>query len=1158
MKKQRLFSNVNIGKYGFSIVLFLCFFLLTPSPIVAQESSISKQQITLRVQKATLDQTLQRIGSASGYYMLYKVADVAHIKEVSINERAISVENALNEALKDSGLTYEVKDKTIVIFKDREDAQKPVVEKRTLTGRVTDEGGAALSGVTVLAGSTGAITDLQGHYTINDLPLGTVIKYQFIGMKPVEKVFTSDNKPLNITMIEDIATVGDVIVTGFGVIKKEAYAGSAAMVKLEDMEDLPVSNITDLLTGTASGVEVSSAGGGPGGVNTIRIRGIGSINASSSPLIVVDGIPIRSGSIGTTSSSNSSNFDAMSTINPNDIESMTVIKDAAAASLYGSRAANGVILITTKRGKKGDAKIKFRQDIGFTDFSIDYRPFITGQERYDFIHEGIRRSVLHTEWTPDWHKKENGNAPVDRSEQGATEIADREIQKIVVQRDKDGNPVWTNWEDELFRTGMTVNTELSVSGATDRLNYFSSLGYSKQEGISKIQEMDRYSARLNVEYKALKNLTVGAKTSFSSTIQDYGYDNMGYYSPVYSHFHKITASDPVFDENGQYNHNLLSNGRRNPAASGKYDTRERRVKRFTGNFYAELKLLEDLKLRSTLSYDYSSLVESSFDHPLGSDWDDKGINQGSASKTFRNSGDLVSSTNLNYVTKFGDDHSFDALVAYEATRFDRDRVYAQRKQFLDPNKHDLTAGSELTGASGYGDDYRMISIISRVNYDYKDKIYAGASYRTDGTSRYTAANRWGHFWSLSAGWRFTSEKFMERARDVLRDGRIRVSYGVNGNLTSSYYGGYNRFDLGRYNEGNTLSLRYMVSDDFRWEKNAVLNVGLDLNFIDRINVSLDFYDRRTSDLILDRRVTQTSGFSYVSTNIGKVLNRGFEFEINTRNIVTKNFTWNTSFNFSTNYNEVLKLDGELTEMSGSGNNLARIGKSYYNYYLVEYAGVDPANGLPVFYLNKEDSNGVMPDKSKLWNADGSLNTEVGTYKQSSAREVLTGKSSLPKITGGLSNSLRYKWFDLNFLFTFTLGGWSHDSAMQKSRTAGSGASYINQIPTVYRGGWKQPGDKTNVEGWFYGNANKEMTNSSTARLHRTDHLRLKSLTFGVTLPKNWSNKIGLDRVRFFMAGTNLWTWAANDIYDPETPVNGSVAYETPQLKTLTFGVDITF
>lgn len=1153
MKKQRLFPNVSRGRFCLRFIFVLSLFLVTSSH-VAVHAAPENTQITFEVKKVTLDQVLQTIGEKSDYYMLYKVSDVAHVKDLTLDIKNLTVEEALKKALEGTGLTYTIENRTIMVHKSGDKPQKPAAVKKDLSGTVVDSRGEPLAGVSVIIGNRGAITDAFGQFHITDVTVGSTVRFQFIGMKTIEKVFRGDGE-VDVTLEDDAAEIGGVIVTGFGVIKKEAYAGSASMVNVEEMADIPVTNVTSLLTGTASGVEVSSSGGGPGGLNDIRIRGIGSISASSSPLIVIDGVPMRSGSIGTTSSSNTSNFDAMATINPSDIESMTVIKDAAAASLYGSRAANGVILITTKTGKKGAAKINFRQDIGFSDLSIDYRPYLDNDERYDFIYEGMRRAVMHNGYIPDGY----GDRPneVDRTPEGATRHADEMMADnkwIVQKRDENGNPVWTDWKDELFRKGLAANSELSISGATDKFNYYASLGYSKQEGITTRQELDRYAARINVQYKALDVLTVGANIAFTSTLQDYGYDNMGYYSPIYSNYHKITSSDPIFDEEGQYNRNLASNGRRNPIAAAKYDVRNRNVKRYTASTFAELKLLPELKLRSTLSYDYTTLVESSYDHPLGSDWPD----DGSASKTFRNTGDLISSTNLNFVKQFGSDHTLDALVAYEVSRVDRDRAYAQRKGFLDPDKHEVSIGSEVSGASGYFQDYRMVSVVSRVNYDFRDKIYLGASYRTDGTSRYLADNRWGHFWSASAGWRFTSEPFMAGLRNVLYDGRIRASYGVNGNLTNGYYDGIALFSLGRYNEANTMYMGSLVADDLRWEKNQVFNLGLDLDFIGRINLAIDFYDRRTSDLLLNVPVTLTSGFTSKMMNIGKVLNRGLEVSIDTRNIVKKDFSWSTNFNFSTNYNEVLKLDGDSEEMTVSGNNLARIGNSYYNYYLVEFAGIDPANGMPVFYTNKPDENGNLPNKKNLYNEDGTLNTAVGTYDRSAADEVLTDKSALPKLTGGLSNTFRYKWFDLNFLFTFSLGGWSHDSAMQKSRTAGSGDSPINQIPAAYRNSWKQPGDNASVEGWFWGNHNNQMTGSSTARLHRTDHIRLKNLSFGVTLPKHWSQKVGLSKIRFFMSGSNLLTWAKNDIYDPETPVNGSVAYETPQLKTMTFGIDLTF
>jgi TonB-linked SusC/RagA family outer membrane protein len=1002
---------------------------------------------------------------------------------------------------------------------------------QTATGKVEDQSGNPIVGVTVISGQSATTTDSEGAFSLRNVAANGVISFNYLGM--VSTQMTYQGEPLKVVMQSDAIAMDDIIVTGFGTIRKSAFAGSAASVTTDKFKDVPVGNATSLLSGTMAGVTVSNAAGGPGELNEIRVRGFGSFNAGNAPLYVIDGVPVVSGNAASSTSASGS-FDVMATINPSDIESMTVVKDAAAASLYGSRAANGVILIVTKSGKKGEAKITLRQDFGFTDFAYNYREILQGDERRQFIYDAMIRRAKYRDGKDDLQAKA---------------YADANINTAVPMP---WNGQWEDWKSLLFRTGTSANTEVSVSGATDKLNYYTSIGYLNQQGVTYLQGLKRFSARTNVDWQARKNLRIGTKITFSKTNQDYGMENMAYYSPMYAYYHKLTDSDAARLEDGSYNRKLRSNGRSNPLATQDWDIRDRQLQRMLGTTYAELTIIPDLILRSTLTYDYMSLQERNYNDPRGSGT--VGEN-GSYYKRFENSHTLTSNTQLQWKKRFGTKHNFDALLAYEATETASDYVSAEAKNFLNPDLFEISNGA-ATGVGGYLEKSRMVSYVSYANYNYDGKYYLSANYRLDATSRLRKENRHGHFWSVSGAWRFSAEPFMQSIKGVINDAKLRVSYGSNGNLPAGYYAGYRLLSLGTYNQNPTMTEASPVSPDLRWEKNGNLNIGLDLALLNnKINLTAEYYTRKTSDLLLYSPESMTSGMSSMLKNIGNIRNSGFELSIESRNFDKKDFSWSTNFTLTTNKSKVLKLADDQYEIF-SGNHIRRVGLAYYNFYLPEFAGINPANGNPVFWRNGDNPH----YKGDKWlNDDGSLNTTLATEAQKDAKAIVTNKSSVPKVTGGLNNSFRYKIFDLSFLFTYAFGGWSEDNAMQKSRTAGNGsAAVMNQIPRYYLDGWKQPGDITNIEGWFYLNSNNEMTKSSTARLHSTDHIRLKSLTFGVTLPSAWAQKINIERARIYTSGTNLLTWAKYKEYDPEVPLDGQVQYQTPPMKSMTFGLELVF
>lgn len=907
----------------------------------------------------------------------------------------------------------------------------------------------------------------------------------------------------------------EVIVTGYGTFKKSAYAGSASTLKSDKLADVPTVSFQDMLQGNTSGVTSSSSSGQPGSATSLRIRGMGSFNASNSPLYVIDGVPVISGSIDVTGSD--AGLDVMSTLNPSDIENISIIKDAAAASLYGSRAANGVVLITTKQGKSGKAQVSLRADWGFSDFAMDYRPVMGGQQRRDYIYEGLK----------------NGQLIEGKSEEEAKAYADEEIDNYA--------PVpwcgFVNWDDILFNTGKHQTYEASVAGGTDQLSYYTSLSYLKQDGVTPTSGLERVSGRVNVDYQATKRLKLGAKMLFTNLNQDVYGEGTSYTSPFYSSRSAVTPSDPPYNEDGSWNREFIRIGDRNPLLSMTYDYKREYVTRTFNTIYGEYEFLKDLKFRSTLSYDYTMTKGVNWYDPRTSNGED--VN-GDMSKEYREYRKMVWKNQLTYLFNINKDHHFDLLAGYEVDNQYTDYLSGSASNFATPSKNALSNAMKVESVGGSSGTTRMISYLGRANYDFQNKYYLGASYRVDGSSRLPKDNRWGTFWSVSGAWRIIEESFMEPVNETLTDLKLRASYGVNGTLPSDYYGymGLSSLTSG-YMEQPGISLSQIANNNLEWETNYNFNLGLDFALWNRLNVTLEYYTRTTKNLLMDRPISYTTGFGSYLMNIGKVRNQGVEMEINSSNIKTKDFSWNTQFTISHNQNKILVLDGEQTEII-SGTQIRKVGKSYRTFYLKEFAGINPETGVPQFYTNTLDENGKY--------------VKDITEDETEANAIALDKQAEPAVVGGLTNNLRYKWFDLSFMFSYQFGAYSYDNWAQKTEHGGNDLEA--NIPTYYANNWKKPGDITQYERFVEEPAQAMNKIATTRRLHSTDFIRLKTITFGVTLPKAWTQKAGLNTVRLYASANNIWTWAAWDYYDPESVQSGTAIWGTPPLKTVTFGFNI--
>lgn len=989
---------------------------------------------------------------------------------------------------------------------------------------VSDSDGSPVIGATIVVDGTskGTVTNGDGKFSIT-LPAGKKnVRISYIGFEP-QTVAAKDG--MKVKLLEAKNELAETIITGYGNFKKASFTGSAQSLKTDAMQDVPVISIADKLSGGVAGVSISQTSGAPGGTKSIRIRGMSSINAGNDPLIVVDGTPVQSGDANPFSGSyNDTGSDLLSTINPNDIESMTVIKDAAAASLYGSRAANGVIVITTKSGKAGKTKLSFRSDWGFSNMAINYRPTLGGDDRRALLSKGLENQAIY----------DLGMSAAD-----AKAYADSKIDAYA-SMPKSG---WTDWKDLLFRTGSHQNYQMSVTGGNTDTKFYASLAYNKQLGIAYDQGLERITGNANLQH-SFGRFDLQVTTQLSRTRQDLANEGTSFTSPIMNYAWVQNPSSTPYNDDGTLNDGCGLFGV-NPIFERDHSSDVYTFTKAFSTVKLTYNIWDNLKLSEKIAYDYFDGTEDVL-------WDKFSNNGGPGGVMQRDKlsyQQLNSQTQLTYEKTFGQ-HNINALLGFETEDFVNSDNYVNGRNY--PGQlYEFGNAAETNASSGYS-SYRLTSYLGRIDYNYAGRYYIGASMRTDGTSKLSRDNRWGTFWSVSGAWRFIDEKFMAAVKDVLSDGKLRLSYGVNGTQPSDYYAYMNlyKYSNQNYNGMSGMGIVGIANPDLRWEKNKTWNIGLDLQFIHRISVTLDYYQRKTSDLIYNLPVSMTGGHyrwdsnagAYVFTqpmNVGEMQNKGFEMTVTSVNFDTKDFNWTTSLNLSHNSNKLTKLDGESQEII-SGPMIHRVGEPYYSYYLYEYAGVDAQTGKPLYYIN-----------------DGTDNARNTTTEIAQANKTIVGKHD-PAIEGGLTNTLRYKFIDLSFTLTYSVGGEAFDYATWQ-HTDGGRYLYGGAVPASYDLSemWTGPGDtNAKLPKFQYGSAS---TTASSRWLMPTDYLRLKSLTIGFSAPTSFISKLGLTKARAYFSGSNLLTWKSKDlVVDPEMSPSGIMTFETPAYRTFAFGVELDF
>ncbi len=1014
-----------------------------------------------------------------------------------------------------------------------------IAQTKRITGNVSSaEDGAPIPGVSVSVKgtTTGTISNVNGDYTLNVPDNANTIVFSFVGMKTLEMPISGTT--VNATLEPDVIGVDEVMVVAYGTSKKSSFTGSAQEVSSDELVGASTSESVDkMLSGKVSGVRVSSTTGAPGSSGEIQIRGVGSINASTTPLYVIDGIPLETGTYGYTAFST----DLLSTLNPEDIQSLTILKDAAAASLYGSRAANGVVLITTKKGHSGETKFNFKATYGVSETAMNkvYQP-MSAEQYIDYVNDALIGSYLSF--------YEKGLYPGDEGYQDA-EVLERAKQYAKEDPDEGrwgiaSPPSSTNWRDVVYKTGKTMDYQFSVAGGSEKTTFYTGVGYNKIDGIIIGSDFERYSGRINVNHKANDWMDIGIKQMLSHTNQN-GYGDqtdqeqgIGTMSPLGMIF-SMNPTQPVYNEDGSINMNAGMGKVTNPLSAligtGEETDQTYNVKRYRSltNANVNMQILPEFAIRSTFGLDYSDSRTFIWWAPESVD-----------GEAYNGLGDyLTYSTLVKNASIIGDfnksinNHNFQLMGGYEVEGLTFRKLQASAKNYSTYKLPEISNGQPQSVGSETSSS-NLISYIGNLNYNYNNRYYVSGSIRTDGSSRLGSNNRWGTFWSGSFAWRLSEESFLAGA-EWLNDFKIRASYGTNGTLPTDYYAhlGLYAFNSG-YGSESAIYITQPDNSDLSWERSNNMNIGFDLSFLDRVTTSVEYYHKKSKDLLMKVPLTYLTGFETSWQNIGELTNQGIEIEIHSNNIIHKGFKWTTDFNFTTISAIVDKLpDGDDILKGDGGMYLLREGESISTFYLPTYVGVNPDNGMAQFYLDPENSDEL-------------------TYSRTDAKPEIQGKA-IPDFMGGITNTFSYNGFQLSFMFTYQAGGSLFDYPGYFFHHDGARLGSFNLAKDVENNWWKQPGDivdNPRPVGW-----NPDRPDRWSSRhILSTDHIRLKDITFSYTLPKNISEKVYMSNVRLFVNGTNLWTLAKEDTIEPEVTLNGYRTVDTPITKNLTFGINVEF
>ena len=1079
------------------------------------------QTISITLRNTSLEKVFKEIHRQAGYQFFYQDEVLQQARKFDIDVKNASIKVVLEWCFKDQPLNFTIKGKTINVLQKVEASVSnapPALVQINVVGRVTDNMGDAMAGVSVsIAGEKkGVTTDEKGYFSIS-VPENASLSFSYVGFKTIT-VSVNGKTNLQITLTPENAALNDVVVVGYGTVKKKDLTGSISSVKEEDIKSTPVVALDRALQGRVAGVAVTTNSAKPGGGTTIRIRGTGSVNAGNEPLYVIDGFPTGN----------------LNSINPGDIVSMEILKDASATAIYGSRGSNGVVLVTTQRGKAGQSNINF--DSYYGEQSILHKiPLLNAREYAEFINEARLNG--------------GGTAYFD----GSTE--NRPLPSSFGKG--------TDWQDEVFRKAPIQNYQLSFSGGEQKTKYSISGGYYDQKGIILNSYFKRYTIRANLDRDVSSRFKVGlsmqaARTSSnSSRTETDGGANGGVtnaalnYAPTFG----------VYNSDGTYYRDVSSlNGSLvdNPVGLAKEITDQFLTTRVLTNVYGEYTIIKGFTFRTSWGADQYNTKSSYYATRLIGLGAKVGGTASIGNASYIN---WLNENTLTYNKTFLNKHTLSALLGYTTQAYETQTVTANAANFNDDfdSYNNLGAGASLVASASGFSEWSLISYLARINYGYDSRYLFTFTARTDGSSRFGPRNKYGFFPSGAFAWRISNEKFM-KSITFLNDLKLRTSYGVTGNQEIGDYGYYSTIQSAYYAFGGLTNSVGSVpggigNEGLRWEKNVQMDIGLDAGFFDdRIQLTVDYYNKKTEDLLFNVNVPQTTGYSTALQNIGKVENSGMEFAVNAQIIRQKDFSWSSAFNIAFNKNKVLTLNGNPSITTGEGSGhlqisntvLLAVGQPLGNFYGRKMDGI--------FQTQAEIDKSAQPTAApgdiryKDVIADGAINDND---------RVVIGNGS-PSFFGGFNNTFNYK-------------GWMLTVFVQ--------GSYGNDILNFGRFGLYNLNGSNNqskdvLNRWTATNPSKTIPRANSAggqrilsSFHIEDgsYLRVKNIMFGYNLSARVLKAIGIKTARVYMAAQNPFTITHYKGYDPEVSRFGTTSISQgmdyggyPSAKSFLLGLNFNF
>ena len=972
----------------------------------------------------------------------------------------------------------------------------------------------------------------------------------FIGMRTVEVAIASN---VEVLLKSDTKVLDEVMVVAYGTAKKSSFTGSASTMRGDKIQKMQVSDISKSLEGAVAGVQIASTSGSPGTSANIRIRGIGSIDSSQEPLIVVDGVPYEG---------------SLNSISTQDIESLTVLKDAAANSMYGARGSNGVIMVTTKGSKSGKARINFEARFGTNQRGVPTYDVMTDAGMYyEMMFESYRNAL-------------EGNISGDAAQYAAENLIGKILKYNKFKGVADNalinpatgklNPAakeykWNDdWTEDPFENGKRQEYNINISGGNDKTQAYASLGYLEDEGYMVGSGFERISARVKVDQNIGKNFRVGGNMAYANTIRrQFGSESGGTYSNIFMFSQNIAPIFPIYlyDTNGQLMLDEKGNARydfgseygrpysseQNPYATAKENIYKYMADNLSTRGYFEAKFLKDFKFTLNVAYDVFNNTNTQFATPIGGDAGSVG---GRGYNYTSRRGALNLNQLLNWTRSFGK-HNFNVLVGHETKNDKYKYLEGEMTNFADITNPDFSNATQYQNLTSYSAEYALEGYFAKMDYDFADKYYLTASIRRDGSSRFHKDNRWGSFWALGGSWRAKEEAFLKDV-EWLDNLKVKASYGTQGNDNVGFYHNYSDlYVVDRVGGEAAFTKELRGNKNLTWEKSNNFNVGVELGLWNLLDLNVDFFIKETKDMLYYSPLASSEGSpSGIYRNEMDMKNTGVEFELNANIFDNDNFKWSVSLNGTHYKNELTKLPvskpaDKYPDGYQAGSYWRKLGGSLYDFYAYEYAGVDPENGKPQYKKYLTDDNGNETGEIELVN-----DVTKATRRQ-------TGKSSIPDFVGGFSTTFEAYGFDLSIQTAFQLGGYVYDSNYSGLMNEGDAGQNFH-MDMLNR--WTPENKNTNIPALGYQIQSQSITQGNTVDFFLTDasYFSLRNVTLGYSLPTSMVKKAGIEKLRVYLTGDNIWLKSKREGLDPRMYFTGETKMGYSAVRTYSVGLNLTF